>query len=741
MICTANVRKRTVAVLKIWFTISRERYLLGDVVPQIILLIQADPTQAKAIQTALVGSPDGPFYVDWVQTHAAGLKRLGQQATQQPRIGANAIAAVLVDLFLPDSEGIETFDRLFDAAPHIPILILVGPTGVEVAKLAVRRGAQDYLLKSRLDDYLLPKALRNMIERSAIAEALFLEKERAQVTLNSIGDAVMSTDESGAVAYLNVVAENLTGWSRTEAAGQPLDKVFRIIDAGTREQVANPMVRAMRENKTVSLTPNCLLIRRDGFESAIEDSAAPIHDRQGRVTGAVMVFHDVSSARALSTKMSHLAQHDGLTDLPNRILFNDRLTQAMVMSHRHGKKLALLYLDIDRFKHVNDSSGHATGDRLLQSVASRLRACVRHSDTVSRHGGDEFVILLCEVAHPQDAAVAAAKMLAALGEPHHIDELELYVSASIGIVTYPEDGNTAEALLKNADTAMYQAKDCGRNNFQFFKAEMHLHTLERQSLESDLRHALERREFVLHYQPKVNLRTRAITGVEALIRWRHPNRRLIRPSRFISIAEETGLIVPIGKWVLREACRQAKAWQLAGLPPMSIAVNISAVELRAKDFIAGVRVILAETGLEASYLELEITETFLMQDTVSTGLVLQELKDLGIQLALGDFGTGYSSLSCLKRFPIDTLKIDYSFVRDLTTDADDASIVSAVVNIGKSLHMRVVAEGVETQEQCAFLKNQHCPEAQGSYFGEPMVAEEIAELFAHQVGRLSSSYQ
>ncbi len=708
---------------------------------QIILLIQADPTQAKAIQTALVGSPDGPFHVDWVPTHAAGLKRLGQQATQQPRIGANAIAAVLVDLFLPDSEGIETFDRLFDAAPHIPILILVDLTGIEVAKLAVRRGAQDYLLKSRLDDYLLPKALRNLIERSAIAETLFFEKERAQVTLNSIGDAVMSTDESGAVAYLNVVAENLTGWSHTEAAGQPLDKVFRIIDAGTREQVANPMARAMRENKTVSLTPNCLLIRRDGFESAIEDSAAPIHDRQGRITGAVMVFHDVSSARALSTKMSHLAQQDGLTDLPNRILFNDRLTQAMVMAHRQGKKLALLYLDIDRFKHVNDSSGHAIGDRLLQSVASRLRACVRHSDTVSRHGGDEFVILLCEVAHPQDAAVAAEKMLAALGEPHHIDELELYVSASIGIVTYPEDGNTAEALLKNADTAMYQAKDCGRNNFQFFKAEMNLHTLERQSLESDLRHALERREFVLHYQPKVNLRTRAITGVEALIRWRHPNRRLLRPSRFISIAEETGLIVPIGKWVLREACRQAKAWQLAGLPPMSIAVNISAVELRAKDFVAGVRVILAETGLEARYLELEITETFLMQDTVSTGLVLQELKDMGIQLALDDFGTGYSSLSYLKRFPIDTLKIDYSFVRDLATDADDASIVSAVVNMGKSLHMRVVAEGVETQEQCAFLKNQHCPEAQGFYFGEPMIAEEIAELFAHQVARLSSGYQ
>jgi diguanylate cyclase (GGDEF)-like protein/PAS domain S-box-containing protein len=704
---------------------------------QNILLIQSDPTVAKSIQNALIYSDDGPFRVDWVRTHTEGLERLTRLGKQQGN-APNGIAAVLVDLFLSDSEGIETFDRLYTIAPKIPFLILVASKEKAIAKLAVQRGAQDYLLKGRLDDYLLPKALRNMIERTVIADAVFVEKERAEVTLNSIGDAVMSTDESCAVSYLNAVAENLTGWSLTSAAGRPVEEVFRIVDAGTREPVLNPMALAMQENKTVGLTPNCLLIRRDGFESAIEDSAAPIHDRQGKVSGAVMVFHDVSTARALSMRMQHLAQHDSLTDLPNRILFNDRLTQAMAMSNRHGKKLALLYLDIDRFKHVNDSSGHATGDRLLQSIAERLRACVRSSDTVSRQGGDEFVILLGEVAHAQDAAVAAEKMLAALSEPYRIDELELYVSASIGIATYPEDGTTAENLLKNADAAMYRAKDCGRNNYQFFKAEMNLHALERQNLECDLRHALERREFVLYYQPKVNLRTHTITGVEALIRWRHPKRRLIRPSRFISIAEETGLIVPIGHWVLREACRQAQAWQLEGLPPMSVAVNISAVELRAKDFVAGVRVILAETGLAARCLEIEITETFLMQDAASTGLVLQELKDMGIQLALDDFGTGYSSLSYLKRFPIDTLKIDHSFVRDLTSHTGDASIVSAMVNMGKSLHMRVVAEGVETHEQCTFLKEQHCPEAQGFYFHEPMVSEEITELCAHKMDRVSS---
>jgi diguanylate cyclase (GGDEF)-like protein/PAS domain S-box-containing protein len=666
-------------------------------VPKNILLIVNDRTVAKEIQKALSLSDDGPFQVDWVRTRADGLARLlklGKQYDNAP----TGIAAVLVELYLPDCGGIETFECLHAVVPDIPILILVASERVAIAKLAVKRGAQDYLLKSRLDDYLLPKALRNMIERTVIADALFAEKERAEVTLNSIGDAVMSTDKSCAVSYLNVVAQQLTGWSHADAAGRPVHEVFRIIDGGTRESVRNPMALAIRENKTVGLTPNCILIRRDGSESAIEDSAAPIHDRRGNVTGAVMVFHDVSNARALTMRMSHLAQHDGLTDLPNRILFNDRLMQAIGMAHRHGKKPAVLYLDIDCFKHVNDSSGHATGDRLLQSVAARLRSCVRSSDTVSRQGGDEFAILLCEVANAQDAAVAGEKMLSALREPHLIDGVELHISASIGIAAYPRDGATAD----------------------------------------DLRHALERREFVLHYQPKVNLGTHAITGVEALIRWRHPTQRLIRPSRFIPIAEQTGLIVPIGHWVLREGCRQAKAWQAAGFAPLNIAINVSAAELLARDFVAGVRFILAETGLAAPYLELEITETFLMQDPASTGLVLQELKDMGIQLALDDFGTGYSSLSHLRHFPIDTLKIDHSFVRDLTTDTNNAGIVSAVVNMGKSLGMRVVAEGVETREQCTLLKRQHCPEAQGFYFGEPMIAEDIATLFAQDTGRLSS---
>ena len=579
----------------------------------------------------------------------------------------------------------------------------------------------------------MPKALGSMVERAAIAEALFDEKERAQVTLNSIGDAVMSTDVWGQVTYLNVVAEKLTGWLREEAAGHPVAEVFRIIDGATGKAAQNPMARAIQENKTVALTPNCVLIRRDGVEAAIEDSTAPIHDRRGQVTGAVMVFHDVSKARALSTKMSHLAQHDSLTNLPNRILFSDRLTEAIAAAHRYQRKLAVLFLDLDRFKHINDSLGHAIADRLLQSVALRLRACVRASDTVSRQGGDEFVILLAEVARAQDAAVSAEKILLAVRALHHIDQHDLHLTASIGIVTYPDDGTDAETLMKNADFAMYHAKNSGRNNYQFFEPDMNERAVERQSLEVDLRLALEERQFVLHYQPKMSLETGAIMGVEALVRWHHPQRGLVPPVQFIPVAEECGVIVPIGRWVLREACRQTRAWMDAGLPRIRISVNVSTVELREKDFVAAVRAILLETGLEPRFLELELTETFLMQDAKATAAVLQALKDLGVNLALDDFGTGYSSLSHLKRFPIDTLKIDQSFVRDLATDADDASIVSAVISMGESLHMRVVAEGVETREQFTFLQEHSCPEGQGYYFSRPVVAGQLTRLLGSTV--------
>jgi diguanylate cyclase (GGDEF)-like protein len=493
------------------------------------------------------------------------------------------------------------------------------------------------------------------------------------------------------------------------------------------------MALAVRRERTVSLSTDCILIRRDGYEVAIEDSAAPIHDRGGRITGAVIVFHDVSEARQMATQLSYMAQHDFLTDLPNRMLLNDRLKQAISLARRHGHRIAVLFLDLDRFKHINDSLGHVLGDQLLQAVAMRLKACVRRSDTVGRQGGDEFVLILSELDVPENAAGSAAKLLAALNVPYHIGLHDLHVPASIGVSIYPDDAADAETLINNADTAMYQAKENGRNTFQFFKQEMIVRAVERQFIESSLRVALERKEFSLHYQPKIELCSGAIVGVEALLRWRHPERGFIPPAQFVAIAEDTGLILPIGRWVLREACRQSRAWLDAGLPPMPMAVNISAIEFRSEDFVESIRAVLKETRLDPQCLELELTESVLMKHAESTVSMLQALKSIGVQLAVDDFGTGYSSLSYLRQFPIDSLKMDQSFVHEISSKADDAVIVSAVISMGNSLKKRVIAEGVETREQLDFLTAAGCEEAQGYYFSAPMEADEFATLLEARV--------
>lgn len=695
-----------------------KRTMITPILPPKILLVENNPAAADEICAALAAAGSGSFDMEWVRQLSDAVTRLNK----------GGIDAVLLELSLPDSHGIETFDKLFIAAPDVPILILGGNANETLAKQAVGRGAQDYLPPRHLDSYSLPRALRNAIERKVVEDALYVEKERALVTLNSIGDAVVCSDMSGKITHLNLVAETMTGWRREEAAGQPLAEVFRIIDGATRKTARDPMKMAVEQNRTVGLIVDSVLIRRDGFESAIEDSAAPIHDRAGRVIGAVIVFHDVSATRAMSRQMTHAAQHDLVTNLPNRLLLNDRISQSISLAHRQNRPLAVIFLDLDRFKYINDSLGHATGDKLLQSVSKRLLAGLRGSDTVSRQGGDEFVILLSEIADPVDLAASARKILLLLNAPHSIGGQDLHIGGSIGISVYPGDGEDAETLIKNADTAMYHAKERGRNNFQFFKAEMNLKAVERQSLEGSLRRALEREEFLLHYQPKVNLDTGEITGVEALIRWQHPDRGLVPPSQFVPIAEDCGLILQIGRWVLREACRQASAWQNAGLPPLPIAVNVSAVEFRDKGFAERVRTVLSETGLEARYLELELTEGVLMEDAETMVSVLHELKMMGVLLAVDDFGTGYSSLSYLRLFPIDVLKIDQSFVQQITADSDDSTIVSAIINMGKSLKHIVVAEGIETREQRAYLQAQRCAEGQGYLFSAPLTAPRFGHL-------------
>jgi len=683
-----------------------------------ILLITDDVADAKLILDALAGPGAGVFEVQWVRELSAGLKLLGE----------GGIGLILADLGLPDSQGIATFEQLFSFAPQIPILVIALQNDDPTAEEAIARGAYDCLSKDHLDKYALTRALRYAFVRRKVEETLSAEKEQAQVTLDSMGDAVLCTDLLGNVTYLNLVAESITGWCLLEAAGRPLKEVFQIVVGNTHDSVPNSMDLAIPQNKTAGRTANCILIRRGGLELPIDNSVAPIRDRQGNVTGSVIVFHDVSTARAMTFRMFYLAQHDFLTDLPNRVLLNDRITQAISFAKRKDEQLALLFLDLDHFKDINDSLGHAIGDKLLQSVAKRLIACVRHSDTVSRHGGDEFVILLPQIAHSQDAALSAQKVLAALAAPHSIAGRELQGSASIGISTYPTDGEDADSLLKSADHAMYHAKKNGRNNFEFFHAQMSTLADERQSFGDRLRSALGRREFLLHYQPKIDLKTGAIAGIEALIRWKQPGRDIVPPLQFMPVAEACGLIVPIGQWVLREACTQLRDWMDGGLPPISVAVNLSAAEFRSKDFLAGVRTVLNETRLEPRFLEFELAERILLHNVESSISTFRALKELGVQLAVDDFGTGNSSLSDLKRFPVNALKIDRSFVQEITADPNRAAVASAVISMGKTLNQRVIAEGVETREQRNFLRLEGCNQAQGFYFSHPLPAEQCAKI-------------
>jgi diguanylate cyclase (GGDEF)-like protein len=432
------------------------------------------------------------------------------------------------------------------------------------------------------------------------------------------------------------------------------------------------------------------------------------------------------SLQKANAELKHMVLHDALTKLPNRLLLEDRLGQAISACARSGGSCAVLFVDLDRFKAVNDSLGHFVGDELLRAVADRLCAAIRSEDTVSRLGGDEFVVLLRSVQHEQDVAMVGRKIVEVLNAPVQAQGHELCVTASVGATLFPQHGSNPQALITNADAAMYHVKKSGRNGFQLFRADMSTFFPDRLALENDLRKALERREFELHYQPKIDVATGATTGMEALVRWRHPSRGLVAPGDFIPLAEETGLIIPLGHWVLREACRQNKAWQDEGLPPLRTAVNISAAQLRNDDLADSVAVVLRETGLAARYLEIEITESVVMQNAPAALAMLDRLSRMGIHLAVDDFGTGYSSLSYLKRFPLNTLKIDASFIRDLSSDNNDAVIVQAIIALAHSLRLEVVAEGVEQESQLRFLQSFGSDQYQGYLHSKPLPAAEFA---------------
>ena len=564
-----------------------------------------------------------------------------------------------------------------------------------------------------------------------------LQKAGEQLQLSaqvfeSSRDAITITDAQGTIITVNEAFTTTTGYPMAEAVGRNPrilqsgrhDKEFYRVMWASIQEHGHWQGEIWNKRKNGEIYPEWLKITA---------AKNPSQD----TTNYIAVFSDISGDISAAERIQRLAYYDTLTDLPNRALLSDRLDLAIAHAKSSGYKCAVLFLDMDRFKNINDALGHSIGDQLLKSVATRLKECVREVDTVARMGGDEFVVVLDGAAETGSILSVARKMLHSLSQPYEVEGHNIRATPSIGISVYPEDGTDGESLIMNADSAMYHAKENGRNDFKFFVSDMKTKVTEKLFIESDLRKALEHGQFVLYFQPQVDIRTGHIIGAEALIRWNHPTAGLISPAKFIPIAEESGLIIPLGEWILNEACRQNLAWQKAGLTPISIAVNLSAVQFRQPNLCQLIGRVLSDTGLDPHYLELELTEGLVMSNTDSAIATLNGFKEMGVHISIDDFGTGYSSLSYLKHFPIDYLKIDQSFIRDITANPDDAAITTAIINMAQGLNLRTIAEGVETAEQLKFLRLHSCDVVQGYYFSKPVPATEFADIL--QMSYLSKS--
>ncbi len=546
----------------------------------------------------------------------------------------------------------------------------------------------------------------------------------ARKVIESSLDGIMICNARQEIEFVNPAFSVLTGYTQEEIIGrQPA-----MLKSGRHDEAFYRKMWATLNEKGV-WQGEIWNRRRNGEIFPEWLTINVIADETGAITQYAAIFTDITERKKTEERIKNLAYFDVLTGLPNRRLFTDRLQVAVANAHRHGQQLAIMFLDLDLFKRINDTLGHALGDMVLVETARRLGLCVREGDTVARLGGDEFTILLPELEHVEDAAKLAERMIAQVKQPFLVDDHELYVTTSIGIAVYPDDGTTVDTLIKNADTAMYRAKDLGRNSFQLYTPAMNARSFERLAMESSLRHAVTRGEFMLAYQVKVDLARGQMSGVEALVRWNHPEMGLVPPMDFIPLAENMGLISEIGEWVLITACRQCRSWHDMGLPPVRMAVNVSALQFRETDVPAVVRRALEESGLDPRYLELELTETVLMQHVEDVVAVLKQLRAMGVTISIDDFGTGYSSLSYLKRMPIDSLKIDRSFVHDIMDDGDSAEIVSTIISLAHNLKLKAVAEGVETAAQADFLRARGCDEVQGYLISRPVSAEDLVSLF------------
>lgn len=634
---------------------------------------------------------------------------------------------ILSDYSLPHFDGLEALHIALEQTPDTPFIFLTGTIGEENAIELLKQGAIDYILKSNLPR--LPSAIRNALEHVRKRQALRQAEEALLIrnyAIEASATPIMIVDTNlpdMPLIYVNKAFELKTGYSAAEVLGRNC-KFLQGNDTDQPELDKIRIALVLKSAARVTLRN----YRKDGSLFLNELHISPVVDPNGEVRYFVGMQNDITQIRQYQDALEHQANYDALTGLANRNLLKEHIKQAFIEARRYSQIFTVAFVDIDNFKRVNDSLGHSAGDEMLTLMGNRLQQCVREEDTVARIGGDEFVLLLKSQSHDEGLHVVLQRIRTEILKPFIIRDKEFTATCSIGLASFPRDGEDAETLLANADSAMYQAKMLGRNNFQFYAKEMNSKLGESLSLENDLWHALENEELFLNYQPQVDLSTGRIVGVEALIRWQHPRLGLVSPIQFIPMAEDDGLIIPIGRWVLETACKDNLRLQAAGIAPIRVAVNLSARQLSQSDFVDVLQEVLAATGMEACYLELEITESMIMHNVEAVISVLNKINAMGVQLSLDDFGTGYSSLAYLQQFPINRLKIDRSFIQDIASDNNYAIISRAIIGLAQSLELQVIAEGIETPEQLEFLKSNHCDEGQGYFFSKPVDFDSLQRL-------------
>lgn len=640
---------------------------------------------------------------------------------------------IVSDYSMPHFDGIAALKLVKRLCIDIPFIIVSANIGEEIAVMAMKAGAHDYIMKGNLAR-LVPAIERELKEAMIRQSHRNAEKQMHKLSsaVEQTADAVMIADAEGIIEYVNAAFTEITGFSKQEVIG----KSTRILKSGRHhDEFYVQLWKTLTEGQTFQDV--FINRRKDGSLYYEEKSITPLKDEDGKVAHYIATGKDITEQMKTRERLQHLSNHDGLTGLPNRSLFMDRLGQAISRARWNGRVIAVLFIDIDRFKNINETLGFDYGDTVLQTVAERLNQSVRDGDTVARLGDDEFAVVLEDIYQKEDIPVVVEKIIKSLSQVHVLKDHELFVTSSIGISLYPNDGSDGQTLIQNADVAIHHAKESGSNHYRFYESAMNTQSLYRLNMESSLRKALEREEFVLHYQPQINIKSGKIIGFEALLRWHHPSLGMVSPVEFIPLLEETGMINPVGRWILRTACQAGREWNELGLGDIKISVNISPLQFENSDISSIVAEVLSETSLEAKYLEIELTESAIMRSPQKTIEVLSTLNDMGVTLAIDDFGTGYSSLSYLQKFPIDVLKIDRSFVKDVSKNNGDASIVSAIISMAHSLKLSVIAEGVETVRQLSFLQERDCEMVQGFLFSKAVPFENSLSML--EAGRVASA--